>query len=213
MKKIIIVLQVVILFLVVAKAASMFGLIGKADFMSKATFSSNQALAQQAAAAPPASNTTKPVKQEKNGSYPKELDGDNLSQQRDLAAALTAKKNELENRENALRAEEHRLIALRKEIMEKISLLKSNEEKLTAVLESAQNSEIKRFKEMAKVYESTPAAKAGIMMEKLDTKTAAGITMNMKKDKAGAIWGYISPQKAVEITNEITRIGNKQQME
>jgi len=91
--------------------------------------------------------------------------------------------------------------------------LKSNEEKLTAVLESAQNSEIKRFKEMAKVYESTPAAKAGIMMEKLDTKTAAGITMNMKKDKAGAIWGYISPQKAVEITNEITRIGNKQQME
>lgn len=60
---------------------------------------------------------------------------------------------------------------------------------------------------MAKVYESTPPAKAGPMMEKLDTKTAAGITMNMKKDKAGALWAYLTPAKAVEITKEITRAG------
>jgi len=26
----------------------------------------------------------------------------------------------------------------------------------------------------------------------------------MKRDKAGAIWGFLSPQKAVEITKEIT---------
>jgi flagellar motility protein MotE (MotC chaperone) len=31
--------------------------------------------------------------------------------------------------------------------------------------------------------------------------------MNMKKDKAGAIWGYITPQKAVDITKEITKVG------
>jgi flagellar motility protein MotE (MotC chaperone) len=42
------------------------------------------------------------------------------------------------------------------------------------------------------------------MLEKLDVKTAAGITMNMKRDKAGIIWGYLSPQKAIEITREIT---------
>jgi len=29
----------------------------------------------------------------------------------------------------------------------------------------------------------------------------------MKKEKAGALWAYISPQKAVEITREITRTG------
>ena len=66
---------------------------------------------------------------------------------------------------------------------------------------------------MAKVYEATPAAKAGKMLEQLDIKTAAGITMNMKKDKAGAIWGYVNPQKAVEITKEITRAGGRQQAE
>jgi flagellar motility protein MotE (MotC chaperone) len=98
---------------------------------------------------------------------------------------------------------------LRKEITEKITLLKGQQEKLTAILDANQAADIKRYKEMAKVYEAAPPAKAGAMLEKLDTKTAAGITMNMKKDKAGAIWGYISAQKAVEITKEITRAGKQ----
>lgn len=62
---------------------------------------------------------------------------------------------------------------------------------------------------MAKVYESAPPAKAGKMLEQLDIKTAAGITMNMKKDKAGAVWGYITPQKAAAITKEITQAGGR----
>jgi flagellar motility protein MotE (MotC chaperone) len=138
------------------------------------------------------------------------LDED-LSKQRDLVAALLAKKNELDNRENGLRSEEQRLLALRKEITEKITLLKGQQEKLTTILDANQAAEIKRYKEMAKVYEAAPPAKAGAMMEKLDIKTAAGITMNMKKDKAGAVWGYISAQKAVEITKEITRAGKQLQ--
>jgi len=79
------------------------------------------------------------------------------------------------------------------------------------MLDANQTSDIKRYKEMAKVYESAPPAKAGAMLEKLDTKTAAGITMNMKKEKAGAIWGFITSQKAVEITKEITRAGKQTQ--
>ena len=43
------------------------------------------------------------------------------------------------------------------------------------------------------------------MLETLDTPTAAGITMNMKRDKAVMIWGYLSQKKAAEITKEITR--------
>jgi flagellar motility protein MotE (MotC chaperone) len=50
-----------------------------------------------------------------------------------------------------------------------------------------------------------PPAKAGAMLETLDIETAAGITMNMKRDKAGNIWGYLTPKKAVDITKEITR--------
>jgi flagellar motility protein MotE (MotC chaperone) len=65
--------------------------------------------------------------------------------------------------------------------------------------------DIKRMKELAKVYEATPPQKAAAMLEKLEVRTAAGITINMKRERAGLIWGYLTPQKAVAITNEITR--------
>jgi flagellar motility protein MotE (MotC chaperone) len=212
MKKIIIVIQLLIVVLVLVKVVSVVGLSKKTDILPAVSFITSQAMAQQTAAMPstvnnPVVSPVLPALQSK------ETLDNSLSKERDLAVALLAKKNELDNRENTLRIEEQRLLTLRKEITDKISLLKSQEEKLTAVLEASQTSEIKKYKEMAKVYEATPPAKAGSMLEKLDIQTAAGITMNMKKDKAGAIWGYISPQKAVEITKEITRTAGRQQNE
>ncbi len=212
MKKLLIGVQILILVLILTKVASVVGFIQKSDILPSANLLTSLAQAQQPPATPAPASTSvvgsvmpvPPASEASDGS---------LSKERDLAAALLAKKNELDNRENALRTEEQRLLALRKEITDKIALLKSQEEKLTAVLEASQTSDVKKYKEMAKVYEATPAAKAGSMLEKLDIKTAAGITMNMKKDKAGAIWGYISPQKAVEITKEITRSGGGKQTE
>jgi len=210
MKKSIIVVEIILLILILAKLASVFGLLSKSDISADASLTTTSAMAQQSAAI---KATTAPAPGAQSTVVPKEKDtlDENLTTQRDLAAALLAKKIELDNRENALRAEEQRLLSLRKEITEKITLLKGHEEKLTAILDANKVEDIKRYKEMAKVYEAAPAAKAGAMMEKLDTKTAAGITMNMKKDKAGAVWGYISAQKAVEITKEITRAGKQLQ--
>ena len=219
MKKSIIVVEVILLILILAKLASVFGLLSKTDISPDTSLAPAQAMAQQpadpkpadtkaAAAAPgaiPAALVAAPAVVKKD----KETLEEDLSKQRDLAAALLAKKAELDNRETALRSEEQRLLTLRKEITEKITLLKGQQEKLTAILDANQAADLKRYKEMAKVYEAAPPAKAGAMLEKLDTKTAAGITMNMKKDKAGAIWGYISAQKAVEITKEITRAGKQ----
>jgi flagellar motility protein MotE (MotC chaperone) len=209
MKKILIVIQVVILVLILAKVASVVGLVKVSDAQQEVSLIANPALAQQPAATPAAAASSAVT----YGQQAKETAEDNLAGQRDLAAALQAKKIELDGRENNLRTEEQRLLTLRKEITDKIALLKSQEEKLATLIEAGQTSDTKRYKEMAKVYEATPAAKAGSMLEKLDIKTAAGITMNMKKDKAGAIWGYISPQKAVEITKEITRAAGRQQAE
>lgn len=125
---------------------------------------------------------------------------------RDLLAAIEAKRIELDKKEQFLTTEEKRLLSLKKEIVEKIDMLRAQEEKTLAAAEAQNATENKKFKELAKVFESTPPAKAGIMLEQLDVKTAAGITMNMKKEKAGAIWGYLSPQKAVKITAEITNL-------
>jgi len=204
MKKMIIGIQILILVLILIKAASVIGLIKKTDFLSATSLMTRQALAESTVASPAAGKIPSVLRQPVN-----ETAADDLTTVRDLATALAAKKSELDKRESNLRAEEQRLLALKKEITDKIVLLKSQEEKLTSALENHKADDLKRYKDMAKVYESAPPAKAGKMLEQLDIKTAAGITMNMKKDKAGAVWGYITPQKAAAITKEITQAGGR----
>jgi flagellar motility protein MotE (MotC chaperone) len=134
-----------------------------------------------------------------------DLADDGLAKPRGLLAALETKKKELEQREQVLKSEEQRMLALKKEIVEKIDLLRVEQEKMDTLLKNVQNVDNKRYKELAKVFDAAPPAKAGAMLEQMDLKTAAGITMNMKKDKAGLILGFLSPHKAIEITREITR--------
>ncbi len=211
MKRIIIVAQVLIAVLILVKVASIFGILQKFNISTDNAIMTRSALAQSKGSAVKVAADTGGNKQttlaSKTLPVVKDVMDDMLIQQRDLAAALAAKKTELDNRENVLRADEQRLIAMRKDIMEKMAILKSQEEKLATQLDAVREEDVKRYKEMAKVYDATPPAKAGPMMEILDTKTAAGITMNMKKDRAGALWAYIKPQKAADITREITRSG------
>jgi flagellar motility protein MotE (MotC chaperone) len=135
----------------------------------------------------------------------KDLTEDPLQKERDLFNFLQKKQKALDARENIVMAEEQKVVALKKEIVEKIDALKLLESQLSSRLDTDKSNDIKRLKELAKVYEATPPQKAAAMLEKLEVKTAAGITINMKRDRAGLIWGYLTPQKAVAITNEITR--------
>jgi flagellar motility protein MotE (MotC chaperone) len=153
-----------------------------------------QAIAQTTAnAAIPAANDLKDVTE------------DPLQKERDLFDLLQKKQKALDTRESFVKAEEQKIVALKKEIVEKIDALKSLESQLSSRLEADKSNDIKKLKELAKVYEATPPQKAAAMLEKLEVRTAAGITINMKRDRAGLIWGYLTPQKAVAITNEITR--------
>ena len=135
----------------------------------------------------------------------KDVTDDPLKKERDLLASLQKRQKELDMRESSLKAEEEKMLALKKEIMEKIDALKSLETQLSSKLDMEKTNDTKRLKELAKVYEATPPQKAAAMLEKLEVKTAAGITINMKRERAGLIWGYLTPQKAVAITNEITQ--------
>ncbi len=146
---------------------------------------------------------TKAIAQTENGALTEAM----ASPDRALLYSIQKRQAELNQKEEALKVDEQRLVALRKEISDKIEILRQVEAKLNTALDSEKNSEGKRLKDLAKVYESMPPAKAGAMLTKMDLKTAAGITINMKRDRAGAVWGYLEPQKAVEITNEITKQG------
>jgi flagellar motility protein MotE (MotC chaperone) len=135
----------------------------------------------------------------------KDVTDDSLQGERELLTLLQKKQKELDSREDAIKIEEEKMLALKKEIIEKIDLLKSLDTQLSAKLDVEQAGDAKRLKDLAKVYEATPPQKAAAMLEKLETATAAGITINMKRERAGLIWGFLSPQKAVDITREITK--------
>jgi flagellar motility protein MotE (MotC chaperone) len=135
----------------------------------------------------------------------KDVTDDPLKKERDLFTSLQKRQKELDIRESSLKDEEQKGLALKKEIMEKIDALKLLESQLSSKLDMDKADDIKRLKELAKVYEATPPQKAAAMLEQLEIRTAAGITINMKRERAGMIWGYLTPQKAVAITHEITR--------
>ncbi len=192
MKKIIIACQIVFVVFFLVKALSHIDLLKQIPFPASLSWNSgDEAIAQTPAKAP-----TPP---------PKDITDDDLQKERELLTMLQKKQKDLEARENALKAEEQKIAALKKEVIEKIDALKALETQLNAKLDTEKTQDEKRFKELAKVYEATPPQKAAAMLEKLDVRTAAGITINMKRDRAGLIWGFLAPQKAVEITNEITK--------
>jgi flagellar motility protein MotE (MotC chaperone) len=138
---------------------------------------------------------------------------DPLSQERSLMKALEQKQRDIANRERRLQDTEQRLQALKQEIVTKIDVLIGLEERLNSLIETAKATENKKYKDLARVYDATPADKVSAMLEKMDTQTAAHITMNMKKDKAGAVLGHLNPQRAIEITKEITRISGAAQQQ
>ena len=192
MKRIIIASQIVIITLFVIKVFFLTIDFQKAPVFSAFSLSySGQAIAQTSAKAP-----VSPVR---------DVGDDGLQGERDLMALLQKRQKNLDARESAIKAEEEKIHALKKEIMEKIDILKALDTQLSAKLDTEKTNDAKRLKVLAKVYEATPPQKAAAMLEKLETKTAAGITINMKRERAGLIWGYLNPQKAVEITREITK--------
>ena len=192
MKRTLVAIQVGIAVILIVKVLSLGGILNNRNTSLESFLSVKKAMA----AAPEKNLSPPPVK---------DITDDGLQKERELIKALEVKQTDLESRESAIKAEETRLAALKKEIMEKIEALQNLQKQLATNLGADSEETVKKYKNLAKVYEAAPPAKAGSMLEKLDIKTAAGIIMNMKRDKAGIIWGFVDTQKAVEITKEITR--------
>jgi flagellar motility protein MotE (MotC chaperone) len=193
MKKLIISCQIIIMMLFIMKILFFTEAIHKTSLFSAwPGIYLDQAIAQPPTSINPALN---------HG----DIADDDLRKERDLFVLLQKKQKELEARENAIKSEEQKLIALKGEIIQKIDMLKLLEAQLSPMLDNEKTNDAKRLKDLAKVYEAAPPEKAAAAIEKLGVKTAATLTINMKRDRAGSILGYLSPQKAVDITNEITR--------
>ena len=188
MKKTIILCEILVIAFVVVKLVSISGLLTRFDGAGIAPWFLGMAGAEPAL---------------RSSGGPQDVD-EQLVNERKLLASLTERQKQLDSREVFLKAEEKRLDDLRKEIVQKIESLKALEEKLTAPLEANVAADEKKFKDLARVYEGASPQHVGTILEKMDTKTAAGILMNMNAKKAGVVWGHIAPSRSVEIANEVT---------
>lgn len=191
MKKIIIVCEILIVCAVLAELAVVGGIV-RNPARDGGLFSVGTAAAD-------------PVVAEESAPQVRDVTEDALSEEREFVASLLARQRELEQREQTLQSEETRLQSLKNEILAKIDSLGEMEGRLTALLEMAKEMNSQKYKDLAKIYEAAPPTQAGFMLEKLDTKTAAAIIMNMKSKKAGDVLGQMNPAKSVEVTREITK--------
>jgi flagellar motility protein MotE (MotC chaperone) len=127
----------------------------------------------------------------------------------DVAKPAEKKRAELPSREEALKREEERLKALRKELDEKIDeytkILGKIEESLKA-LESSKNA---RLDHMVKAYEAMSPEEAASRLSAMDEQTSVKIIMRMKSKKAGPVMASMDPKKAAGLTESIAKITKK----
>jgi flagellar motility protein MotE (MotC chaperone) len=193
MKKIIIAIEILVVFLFIAKILAIGEIVKRSEVSDYLSWSVKSALADASL-------------QTGVGAPSRDVSTDPLASERSLMSTLADRRRQLENRENLIRFEEKKIRLLRNEIVARIEMIRAREEKMTNPEESAKSEDNARFKELAKVYEATPPDKVGALLNKMDSKTAAGIIMQMKVKKAGAVWGQLNPEKAVEITRAIASI-------
>jgi len=120
---------------------------------------------------------------------------------------LTLKEREklLDLREKSLDTKLENLESVKRDInkrLEELALVKEKIEK--AVLERKALNKANITK-LAKVYESTPPEQAGTMLSGLNVDIAAAILLQMNNMKAGKIWGFVDPEKAVLISKELAK--------
>jgi flagellar motility protein MotE (MotC chaperone) len=192
MKRIFIAFEILVVFLFIVKLFAIGEIVKRSELYNISLWSVNPALADSS------SQTT-------GSTLVKDAFEDTLTNERNLMVSLEDRRRQLEDRENFISFEEKRLNLLKKEIVAKIEVLHGPEGK-TAVSQESDKEENKRIKELAKEYDATPPDKVATLFSRMDNKTAAGIIMQMKNKKAGAVWEFFSPEKAVEIAKTITKM-------
>lgn len=134
--------------------------------------------------------------------YPEDL---LLSIQREREV-LRGREEELRRREEEVRQGEARLRKVEREIEKKLETLTEIQFFLQELIQEKKSLDDAILKKLAKVYESTPPEQAGPMLSRLDVRLAAQILIRMDGRKAGKIWGFVSPERASQISSEITRL-------
>jgi flagellar motility protein MotE (MotC chaperone) len=119
------------------------------------------------------------------------------------------KHSELAEKEEALKKEEDRLKALKKELDEKIDKYTKLLVRMEEALKSMETVRGSTMDNLIKAYEAMPNEEAAARLSVLDEQAAIKILVRMKTKKAGAIMAAMEPRKAAVFTEGIMGITKK----
>lgn len=129
--------------------------------------------------------------------------------QDDPVKAIEAKRVELKEKEEALKRDEVRLNALKKEVEARIETYTRLLAQMEAVLKRVEQVKGEKIENVVKAYEVMPPEDAAARISALDSDTALSIMTRMKSKKAGAIIAVMEPHKAATLTRRLASITSK----
>ena len=124
----------------------------------------------------------------------------------DFIDDIKSREKEMQRKKNTLEIQEQNLEKLKSQIEERIEQLVRIEKNISALILQKEQVESEKMKRLAKVFEATPPEQAGILISKLDVDIASKLLINMNGRKAGKIWGFVNPDRAVLISNRLSEI-------
>jgi len=126
------------------------------------------------------------------------------SAQDDMIKLVETKRAELQEREEALKREEQRLEAIKKDVDERIDKYTKLLAQIDALLKRMEKAKDDKLENVVKAYEVMPAEDAAARISALDDETALKIMLRMKSKKAGAVIAQMAPPKAAVLTKRMT---------
>lgn len=127
----------------------------------------------------------------------------------EMAKDLQKKREELDRREELVKAKEDQLKVLEKDIEKKIDELKRTQLKLEDLVKIRDDLEAKNVTNLSKAYSAMPPAEAAQRLKTMDRGIALKILMTMKTKNSSKILSSLDPPTAAQISEQMA----KRQME
>lgn len=115
-------------------------------------------------------------------------------------AALEAQRQQLTQREAALKAKEEALNKLSASLDKRVAELNAARKGIEGALVTKKKQDDERYKKMVKIYKSLKADQAGALLNKLDEKMVIELLNQMDQKTAVKLIPYISQPRVLEWT-------------
>ena len=113
---------------------------------------------------------------------------------------LSARRTALDERERNLAMREQMISITEKRVEERLTELKTLEERLTAVLSTRDEAEEKQLIALVKTYENMKPAEAARIFNRLDRQVLVNVASRMKPNKIGPVMAAMEPARAQDLT-------------